>query len=197
MEIWKRIIVDGVETDYEVSDLAVVRLIDGAVVLKQTASATEYNGVKKYQNTVRLKIGDTMKMMYVKILVATAHCERKDGDNTVVRKEGDSDHASNLEWTTKSKVMSASHSGRMPTGKDHWNFGKKVSDRTKKKMRLARKGKSKYKGKLICEGRAFDTATAAAKFFKISGATVTNRVNSENKEWAAWYLREESKQTTI
>lgn len=194
IEIWKPVIIDGKKTDYEVSNLAVVRRLSDSSTLKQSMSHSTYKGVTRYTNTVRIKIGDESRQIHVKLLVARAHVPNQDPEkfNTVVYINGNVDYASNLKWASRSEVI-ASAMKEVKKGKEHGRFGMKASEKTKKLMKLAHKGKSKYNGKVICEGRKFNTKTDAAKFFKVSVKTVSDRIKSENKEWRAWFIKGESK----
>lgn len=198
-ENWRRIVIDLIKTDYEVSDLANVRKIDSEKLLKKTKSRTVYKDQETVNDTVSLYINYKYKQVQVKRLVATAFLDNPNGYNVVMRKKGNSDAASNLEWASKSAVMKEAMDGVHKSGKKHWRYGTKLSRKTKDKISRSTKGRnnSKFKGMVICEGRKFASAVEAAEKMKVSVTTVLRRIRSENKEWAAWYIEGQMKAENV
>lgn len=81
-------------------------------------------------------------------LVALHFIENPNEYKEVNHKDGNkvNNHFSNLEWCTRKQNQQHMRNVlgvKSPTGKDHWMFGKIVSDETKKKMADAKKGRKR------------------------------------------------------
>lgn len=97
--------------------------------------------------------------------------------------------ADNLAWVTHQENITLSvKAGRRktPEGIGHWNFGKTFSERSKKKMSLAKQGTKhpKYKGYYMIYGQRYDSANDAAKNLNIHATQVIRNAKNPNKpEW--------------
>lgn len=93
-------------------------------------------------------------------------------------------HYTNLKWTTISEnIQHAFDSGLkvMPKGQDHWMFGTKASDETKKLMSEKKLGENhpKFKGHYIVNGVTYGSACQAAKANNTDNRTVHRRALSD------------------
>lgn len=162
--------------------------------LKQTLTIRKYKGKEWRSMCVSLMVDGKFRNFGVHRLVAEAFVENPHGYKDVVKIEGDSCAASNLKWASRSETMKAAMAGKVPKGAKHWKTGTEVSKETRHKMRQAKLGKKhpQYKGTYICDGKSFDSASAAAEHFKISITTVIRRCmmpkEKKKKDYKAWYF---------
>lgn len=129
------------------------RLSDWAYKVLNDSSSDILTGLVK---------ADGYKMFYIKNkwhyahrLVASHYLTNNLNLSDVNHKDGikSNNNVSNLEWCTRSYNIKHSFDvlGRSnPKGKDHWAFGKEVSDETKEKMSDAKKGRKRiFRGKWL------------------------------------------------
>jgi hypothetical protein len=97
LEQWKRVIIDNIEWNYEVSTLGNVRNVDTSRILKSRDNGNGYLIVKLYKN-------GKQKTFYVHRLVAFAFIENdeptKKTDVNHIDENKYNNHVNNLEWTT-------------------------------------------------------------------------------------------------
>lgn len=99
----------------------------------------------------------------------------------------------NLEAVTKSENIrkSFSEGNRIaPSGKNHWNYGKKVNSETKKKMSKAKKGENhpKFRGYYVINGHKYASALEASKAIRVSPGIIRRRCKSGKHE--GWSFEE-------
>ena len=93
--------------------------------------------------------------------------------------------AVNLEWCSISENVQHSFDvlGRkMPTGSDHWNYGRRTSKETKALQSTSKLGKlhPKYKGFYSVFGKKYYSSPDAGKAMNVSGRTIIRRCNNPN-----------------
>lgn len=110
------------------------------------------------------------KWFKVHRLVALTYIPNPDNKPEVNHIDGnkENNHYTNLEWITHSDniLHSFRKLGRKtPTGKDHWLFGKEVSNKTKALMSQKKLGEShpRFKGWYIHEGKRYASCEELAK----------------------------------
>jgi hypothetical protein len=102
-------------------------------------------------------------------------------------------HHSNLEWTTISQNIQHSYDvlGRTtPKGPEHWMYGKKVSNDTKRKMSEAKRGikHPKFTGYYYANFKRFESAHEAAKYLKMNVKTLYNRCHNPKFRLKGFYF---------
>lgn len=104
------------------------------------------------------------------------------GQNIVQHKDGNTlnNKAFNLQWVSRSELK------RVGNGR----LGIKHSTQAKHNISKALQGANhpKYKGKYICEYKLFESATQAAKTFKIATLTVIRRCKNSKWRQKGWYF---------
>lgn len=91
----------------------------------------------------------------------------------------------NLEWVTHQEHIEKSFDNgsiAKPTGKDHWRYGVKVSDKTKQMQSKAKIGKRhpKYKGFYSIDGKKYYSAAEAEKSIGVNRRTILRRCYNPN-----------------
>ncbi len=97
--------------------------------------------------------------------------------------------ADNLRWVTHKEniLLSFTEGGRkIPEGLGHWNYGRLVSSRTRKKMSVKKLGEKhpKFKGYYSVDGVRYPSACQAGKALDIPAITVTRRC--KNPRFPSW-----------
>ena len=136
------------------------------------------------------------KRIAVHRLVAFAWLEQPNtGEVWVNHIDGNkaNNHRSNLEWTTISQnIQHAFNTGLHPIlkGSEHWNYGKKQSIDTRKKMSEQKKGAKhpKFKGYYFVNFKRYESATQAGKAINMPPKTITARCKSDKWRLKGWYF---------
>ena len=159
------------------------------VVFKDAVEAKTYiiNANGKQYKAIRLVkdngFNKTEHIHYIHRLVAEYWLNSHDSKQTIVKhKDGNTlnNKAFNLQWISRSELKR----------KGNGRFGIKHSTQAKHNISNALKGANhpKFKGQFICEFKAFDSATQAAKASKIATLTVIRRCFNEKWKTKGWYF---------
>ena len=94
MEEWKRVVIDGIEWDYEVSSKGNVRNMKGHFMSKKDCGG--------YHQVLLSKKGTSKKLFYVQRLVATMFIPNPENKPTVnhINEDKHDNRVENLEWAT-------------------------------------------------------------------------------------------------
>lgn len=213
-EIWKDI--KGYEGLYQVSNFGRIRSLDrwrnsGTGGYFQTGKILKTKeDVNGYLRVSLLKNGKYQKMN-VHRLIAIAFIPNENNFPIINHKDGNklNNNISNLEWCTYSYNSKHAYDNELREkvyGKDHWNYGRKVSEETREKLRksakenpskgykLSSETKSKMskakKGsknpvarKVVCitTSKEFDTIVEASKYYKCSRGHISSCCNGNRK----------------
>lgn len=99
----------------------------------------------------------------------------------------------NIEWATISQnIQHAFDTGlkSVPSGPDHWMYGKAVSKETKAKMRAAKVGNRHptFKGYYFASFKRFESASAAGRHAGIAAKTIIQRCKQEKWRLEGYYF---------
>jgi hypothetical protein len=133
---------------------------------------------------------DRQPILYLHRLVATLHCPNPDNLPEVNHDDGNKQNcaAHNLKWCTHADNVKHTFEklGRkMPTGKDHWNFGKTYSDEQKEAMSKAKLGENhpKFKGYYVKDGNMYASAKAAEDATGENKKTISRQAKRNANGW--------------
>ena len=128
--------------------------------------------------------GET-KCVYLHRLVAEAYVDNPLNLPEVCHIDGNkvNNHEDNLEWVThKENIQRAWDSGKFQSvhGKDHWNYGKKTSDHTKKLQSISKIGilHPRYTGYYLINGVKFYSSSEAASALGSHARTIQRRCHN-------------------
>jgi hypothetical protein len=138
----------------------------------------------------------TYKPVSVHRLMCLTFLERPTEKHVWVNhKDGDklNNTLDNLEWTTISQnIQHAFDTGlkKIPKGPEHWLYGKKVSNDTRRKMSDAKKGikHPKFTGYYYANFKRFESAHEAAKYLKMNVKTLYNRCHNPKFRLKGFYF---------
>jgi hypothetical protein len=113
-----------------------------------------------------------------------------EGKTLVIHKDGDvtNNHAGNLMYASASeRTRHRAKLGRpFPKGKDHWNFGKEITEESRALMSEAKKGEShpKFKGHYChaLTGEKYPSLREASKATGQSAAAITKALTEQPKD---------------
>lgn len=101
-------------------------------------------------------------------------------------------HAHNLEWTTISQNRRHAYDSglhKIVKGDQHWRYGKKATQATRKRMSDSKRGVNhpKFKGYVYAKFKQFESCNEAGKYLNISGRTVARRIKAEKWRLKGFY----------
>lgn len=92
--------------------------------------------------------------------------------------DGSNNRLDNLQWVTHQRNIQLSYErGRtIVRGSAHWRYGKVVTEETRARMSLAKKGAHhpKFRGYYLVSGQRVETSTEAAKILGVGNRTAAN-----------------------
>ena len=169
---WRKVIYKSstyfVSEDAQVYSMSVARLLNGQVRDVNTRKYKHYNFKGKWFSA--------------HILCMLSHgTPQPTIDHEINHKDMNSlnNHISNLEWVThKENIKHAFDNGRKRyKGKEHWMYGKEVSEETRKKMSERKLGVNhpKFKGYYVVYGKEYVTPHQAASEIGLAYKTIYKR----------------------
>jgi hypothetical protein len=164
---------------------------DGKTIINTTTGRLIKQGIQQakgkptgYLYATLFRTIELYRRIAVHRLVAITYIDNPEGKPWVNHKDGnkENNHVSNLEWTTIAENIQHAHATGLikpKYGADHWRFGKKLSQETKKLQSKAKIGENhpKFKGWYIINGSKFSSLNEAERLTKIDRRTLKKRCN--------------------
>ncbi|HEV3223901.1 MAG TPA: NUMOD3 domain-containing DNA-binding protein [Puia sp.] len=128
------------------------------------------DGINSHHEVIDLS--DKLTLISIHRLVAKTWCINPDPINNIWVNHEDgnkiNNHFSNLKWGSISYNIQHAHDtglSKVPSGSDHWNYGKTLSKETKSLQSIAKLGAKhpKFKGWYVVNGVEYESSYLAAK----------------------------------